>query len=147
MAVGALNRKQVRANLSTLLGAASGVAESAWIDLESGPQGRAHLYWSIADLSSSDDGHRSSRGREIGKRWSATVRLAYRVNPKQRETSRDAALDNLDTLERAIRNSGNAARERLEIMTWSDTERQSGAREWLVWDISIGVSSLFDLAG
>ena len=147
MALGALNRKQVRANLSTLLGAAAGVAESAWIDLESGPQGRAHLYWSIASISSFDSGHRAGRTLVPGKRFSVVVRYAHRINPKDRTTTRDAALDNLDALERALRNSGNAARTNLEIVGWSDTERLSGSREWLIWDITINIHTLFDLAG
>ena len=147
MALGALNRSEVRANLSTLLGAAAGVAESAWIDLEAGPQGRAHLYWSLASMSRSDSGHRAGRSLVPGKRFSVGVRYAHRINPKDRETTRDAALDNLDLIERAVRNSSNAAREKLEIVDWSDSERQSGSREWLIWDITISVHTLFDLAG
>jgi len=147
MAVGALNRSQVRANMSTLLGAASGVAESAWIDVESGPQGRAHLYWSLASISSADAGHRARTGTVVGRRYSLVVRYAHRINPKDRETTRDAALDNLDALERAVRNSTNAARASLEVTSWNDVERLSPSREWLIWDITIKAFSLFDLAG
>ena len=147
MAIGALDRSALRANLSTLLGAASGVAESAFIDLEAGPQGRAHQYWAISSISSRDAGHRARVGAVIGKRYSVQARVAYRINPKDRETSRDAALDNLDALERAIRNSSNAARASLEIVDWSDKERLSGSREWLIWDIDMSIHSAFDLAG
>jgi len=147
MSAGALDRSSLRANLSTLLGAASGVAESAHIDLEAGPQGRAHQYWSIASLSGKDSGSRGRRATTVSKQWSVRLTYAHRINPKDRETSRDAALDALDSLERAIRNSSNAARASLEVMEWNDRERLSGSREWLIWDIDIGVHSAFDLAG
>ena len=147
MSIGALDRSAVRANLSTLLGAAAGVDESAFIDLEAGPQGRAHQYWAITTIGTKDAGHRARRGTVIGKRYLVGVRLAYRINPKDRETSRDAALDNLDALERAIRKSSDAARTNLEVMDWSDRERLSGSREWLIWDIDINIHAAFDLAG
>ena len=108
MSVGALDRSSLRANVSTLLGAATGVAESAFIDLEAGPQGRAHTYWSIASRSSKDAGSRGRRATTVSKRWSVLVRYAHRINPKDRQTTRDAALENLDALERAIRNSSAA---------------------------------------
>jgi len=147
MSVGALDRSAVRANLSTLLGAAVGLDESAFIDIEAGPQGRAHQYWAITSLSTRDSGSRARRGTTITKRYLVGVRYAHRLNPKDRETSRDAALDALDSLERAIRNSSSAARASLEVMEWNDRERLSGSREWLIWDIDIGVHSAFDLAG
>jgi hypothetical protein len=147
MSAGALDRSSLRANLSTLLGAASGVAESAHIDLEAGPQGRAHTYWSIASLSSKDAGSRGRRTTTVSKQWSVRLTYAHRINPKDRETTRDAALDNLDALERAIRNSSNAARASLSITDWTDKERLSGSREWLVWDIDLGILAAFDLAG
>jgi len=146
MAVGALNRSQVRANVSTLLGTAAGVNESAFIELEAGPQGRAHLYWSLASISSADAGHRARPGTVIGRRYTVVVRFAHRINPQDRETSRDAALDSLDALERAIRNSTATQRANLEINAWSDVERLTGSREWLIWDITLGLSALFDLA-
>ena len=147
MALGALNRSQIRSNISTLFSAATGVSESAFIDLEAGPQGRAHLYWSLSSISSTDAGHRARTGTVIGRNYSLVVRYAHRVNPKDRETSRDAALDNLDILERAVRNSSNAARQSLEVVAWSDSERLSGSREWMVWDITLSILSLFNLAG
>ena len=147
MAVGALNRVQVRSNLATLLATASGLAESDFIDLEAGPQGRAHLYWAISSISSSDAGHRARPGTVIGRRYSVVVRYAHRVNPKDRATTRDAALANLDSLERAVRNSTASARASLEFVSWSDSERLSGSREWMIWDITVGLHALFDLAG
>lgn len=147
MSIGALDRSAVRANVSTLLGAAAGVNESAFIDLEAGPQGRAHQYWSITSLGTKDSGSRSRRGSTLTKRYQVGVRYAHRLNPKDRQTSRDAALDALDSLERAIRNSSNAARASLEIVSWADRERLSASREWLVWDIDLGLHSAFDLAG
>lgn len=145
MAVGALNRAEVRTNLSTLLATAAGLAESDFIDLEAGPQGRAHLYWSIASISSADAGHRAGAGAVIGKRYSVVVRYAHRVNPKDRETTRDAALASLDALERSVRNSTASARASLEFTSWADSERLSGSREWMIWDISVGLFALFDL--
>ena len=147
MSVGALDRSSLRANVSTLLGAATGVAESAFIDLEAGPQGRAHTYWSIASLSSKDAGSRGRRATTVSKRWSVLVRYAHRINPKDRQTTRDAALENLDALERAIRNSSAAEGASLAVTDWSDKERLTGSREWLIWDIDLGVLSAFDLAG
>ncbi len=146
MSVGALNRSQVRTNLSTMMGSASGVGESDWIDLESGPQGRAHQYWSIVSISSADSGHRARVNNSIGRRYSVVVRYAHRINPKQRATSRDAALDALDELERSLRNNSSSSRANLEIVDWSDSERLSGSREWLIWDITVSALALLDLS-
>ena len=85
-------------------------------------------------------------GTVIGRRYTVVVRFAHRINPKDRETSRDAALDSRDALERAVRNSTATQRRNLEINAWSDVERLSGSREWLIWDITLGLFALFDLA-
>jgi len=147
VSIGALDRSAVRANLSTLLGAAAGVTESAWIDLEAGPQGRAHTYWSIASIGTKDAGDRARVGGVIRKRYQILLRYAHRINPKDRATTRDDALDNMDALERAIRNSSNAARTNLDVVDWADKERLSSSREWLIWEIDLSVHTGFDLAG
>jgi hypothetical protein len=124
----------------------SGLTESDWIDLESGPQGRAHQQFAISSISSTDGDFRPRGSTVIDKRFTVLVRYAHRVNPKQRETTRDAALDNLDLLERYARSDTTASTKNIEIDTWSDSERLTGAREWLIWDITLGVHCLFDLA-
>ncbi len=151
MAIGAINRKALRAAVYVLVDAATGATRlEDRITLEAAPEGREHAYYAVETFDDSDTAtHRGSGIAE--KRHTLTLRLAFSLARyvHDQDAGRDAADDAIDDLERSLYQpaAGQVAQlANLDVTAFRKRERLHASREWLIYDLLIEVLAGFDLA-
>ena len=152
MAIGAINRKDVRAAVYALVDAATGATRlSTRIALQQAPEGMEHAYYAVEEFTD-NDADEPHRGRGIvPKSYELTLRLAFSLirYAHDQDGARDAADDAIDALERALyQPSAQVAHhaEKLDVTRFSKTERLHESNEWLIYDITVEALAGLNLA-
>jgi hypothetical protein len=151
VAIGALNRKQFRAAIYTLVDAATGATRlDDRISLEQAVRGRQSAYYAVETFDDEDpQGHRG-KGL-VPKSYAMTIRLAFHLLRYTHDTDagRDAADDAIDDLERSLYQpaAGQAASvANLDVTRIRKVERLHESREWLIYDLTVDALAMLDLS-
>ena len=146
MPLGALSRRQVLDNLASILTGVGSASEAVKIDVTTGPQGRAHEYFSFTSISDTPDEWRGRPGGKLGQRYRLRVTYAYRISPHAQGDSRRGALDAIDNIQRALQNDTSSSVSEMEVHWLGSDEVQSPSQEWLLYQLNIEAHALFDFA-
>lgn len=150
MAVGGISRKTFRANVYTLVDAATGASRlDDRISLEQAVRGRGDAYYAVEAFDDEDpQGHRG-KGL-VPKVYTLTIRMAFHLlrYTHDQDSGRDAADDAIDDLERSLFQPAVAqetAVANLDITRFRKRERLHESREWLIYDITVDALANFDM--
>lgn len=145
MSIGTLSRRSLRSVLSQVLTEAlPGVEQVAHIKLRSAPQGIQDRGFALEGFRSRDEASRNRRDTHILKRYDCSLRYAHRLTCDFDE-DRSEAEDDVDAVERAIRNSTAPLTAEYDCVEWSTSDDVDPSGEWIIIDIAFAVLVQFRL--
>jgi len=145
MSIGTLSRKGLRRALAAVLREALPDVELVkHIALDAVPQGIAERGMALEGFASRDDASRKRRNSHVLKRHTVSARYAKRLGHDV-EDDRETAEDDVDRIERAIRNSTNALTSEYSCDTFDSDQDVDPSGEWIVYDLRFDVLCQFKL--
>jgi len=124
----------------------SGAQEVPHIRLDAVPQGIADRGFALEGFRSRDEGGRNRRGTHVPKLHTVSIRYAKRLGTAHDpEEDRGVAEDDLDGLERAVRNSSAPTTAEYSCIDFASNETVDKTGEWLLVDITAEVLCQFRL--
>lgn len=149
MSIGTLSRKALRRILAdVLLETLSGAQQVAHIRLDAVPQGVEDRGFALEGFRSRDDISRKRRGTSILKRHVVTIKYAKRLGTAHDiEDDRAVAEDDVDGIERAIRDSSAPSTVEYSCDSFDSDETVDPTGEWLIVTITAEILCQFKLRG
>jgi len=147
MSIGTLSRRALRGVLTEILAQAlPGVEEVAHIHIEAVPQGIADRGFALESFRSRDDRARKRRDTHVLKQHTVTLKYAKRLGTAHDvSTDRGIAEDDVDAIERALRNSDSPHTAEYSCESFDVDEGVDPTGEWIVIAMTIVLFVQFKL--
>lgn len=139
MSIGTLSRANLMGVLSSVLQEALPDVETvAHIRLDAAPQGLEHRGYAWENVRARDDVSRKRRNTHVLKRYTFDLRYAHRLGMDFLDDRVEAA-DDVDRMERALRNSTQPNTADYSCVDFEDTQTVDPTGEWILYNIAVEI--------